>query len=374
MKKKLLLALGGVFFALLCGEVVSRIILPLLPDPPNTPFIGDSACMYRLRPSEPDRFPEDHDDHVNEFGFRDRNHPLAKPVGRFRVLGLGDSFVYGAVSVRDNFLRVAERALNREAEISTDILLMGVPGWSTENQLGYLESVGLDLDPDLVVINFFVGNDVSGIPVRGRVIRGNVYPTTSPLPLRNLLRKSQLFVMFESLVLRRMMRQLKDVKVTESTDNGGLGPVPVSDMYLKIMEQSLPVYLRQPDPRTAALFNEAEGYLARIDEVCRASEVPWLLVLIPDEVQVDARVRSQVLAGLAVSAEDYDFDAPQVRLNRWAGAHEVPVLDLLAVLRHEHKPEARLYVANDTHWNKRGNLAAGLMVGWAIMINLPTQP
>jgi len=91
-------------------------------------------------------------------------------------------------------------------------------------------------------------------------------------------------------------------------------------------------------------------------------------------VQVDARVRSQVLAGLAVSAEDYDFDAPQVRLNRWAGAHDVPVLDLLAVLRHEHKPEARLYVANDTHWNKRGNLAAGLMVGWAIMINLPTQP
>ena len=44
-----------------------------------------------------------------------------------------------------------------------------------------------------VMVNFFVGNDVTGIPVRGRVIRGNVYPTTSPLPVRNLLRKSQLF-------------------------------------------------------------------------------------------------------------------------------------------------------------------------------------
>jgi len=374
MKKKLLLALGGVFFALLCGEVVSRIILPLLPDPSNTPFIGDRACMYRLRPSEPDRFPEDHDDHVNEFGFRDRNHPLAKPVGRFRVLGLGDSFVYGAVSVRDNFLRVAEHQLNRGAEISTDILLMGVPGWSTENQLGYLEDAGLDLDPDLVVINFFVGNDVSGIPVRGRVIRGNVYPTTSPLPLRNLLRKSQLFVMFESLVLRRMMRRLKDVKMTKSTENGGPDPVPVSDLYLKIMEQSLPVFLREPEPRTLALWDEAEGHLARIDEVCRAAGVPWLLVLIPDEVQVDAKVRSQVLAGLAVSAGDYDFDAPQERLNRWADAHKVPVLDLLPVLRSEHKPGARLYVPNDTHWNKQGNLTAGLMVGRAIMNVLPAQP
>jgi hypothetical protein len=365
MRKKLLLTLGGIFVGLLLGEAVARVILPLLPDPPNTPFIGDENCMYRLRPSEPGEFPEDHDDHVNTRGFRDRSHPLAKPAGRVRVLGLGDSFVYGAVSVRDNFLRVAQREVNQKAPVPTDILLMGVPGWSPENELGYLENAGLALDPDLVVVNFFVGNDVVGIPVRGRVIRGNVYPTTSPKPLRNLLRKSHLFVMLESLVLRRMMRQLKESP--KAAPLAKEGPVPVSEGYLKIARQVLPVFLREPDPRTAALWDEAEGYLTRIEETCRAAGVPWLLVLIPDEIQVDAQVRSQVMDGLGVSIEEYDFDAPQKRLARWAAGQQVPVLDLLPGLRRKHRPDARLYAPNDTHWNERGNLTAGLMVGRAIL-------
>jgi len=218
MRKKILLGLGGICFAFLVGEAAARVILPLLPDPPDTPFIGDKACMYRLRPSEPGEFPEDHDNHINQFGFRDRNHPRTKPWGRYRVLGLGDSFVYGAVPIQDNFLRVAERKWNDTVGATIDILLMGVPGWSTENQLGYLQSEGLGLDPDLVLVNFFVGNDVTGIPVRSRIIRGNAYPTTSPLPMRNLLRKSQLFVMVESLFLRRVMEKARGGKSAEPAE------------------------------------------------------------------------------------------------------------------------------------------------------------
>ena len=360
MKKKLLLVLGGVFFAFLIGEVAARVILPMLPDPPNTPFIGDDACMYRLRSSAPGQYPEDHDDHVNEYGFRDRAYPHNKPAGSYRVLGLGDSFVYGAVSTRDNFLRVAERALDDD----TDILLMGVPGWSTENELGLLEDFGLGLEPDLVIVNFFVGNDVTGIPVRSRVIRGNVYPTTSPLPVRNLLRKSQLFVMFESLVLRGMMKQLKDDGEPTHTAEAESGHV--SELYLKIVTHNLPVFSREPDKRTAALWVEAEGYLEKIGEVCRGTGVPWMLVVIPDEMQVDPVVRSQVLDGLGLIKTDYDFDAPQRRLDTWARKQNVPMLDLLPVMRAEHNPEARLYVPNDTHWNKRGNLIAGQVVAKAI--------
>ena len=357
MRKKFLLALGGICFAFLVGEVAARVILPLLPDPPDTPFIGDDACMYRLCPSEPGEFPEDHDSHINQLGFRDRNHPRTKPEGRYRVLGLGDSFVYGAVPVQDNFLRVAERKLNSSG-IQADILLMGVPGWSTENQLGYLESEGLDLDPDLVLVNFFVGNDVTGIPVRGRVIRGNVYPTTSPLPMRNLLRKSQLFLMFESLVLRCMMNNIRGDNYAGPASEG----TPVNDMYLKIVDQNLPVFLREPDPDTEALWVEATGYLEDVDAACAAAGVPWILVLIPGEMQVDPAVRSQVLAGAGLSADAYDFDGPQHRLVSWGDARQVAVLDLLPALRREHKPGARLYVPNDTHWNTRGNRVAGLSV------------
>lgn len=361
MRKKILLGLGGICFAFLVGEVGARVILPLLPDPPNTPFISDEICMYRLRPSGPGEFPEDHDNHINQFGFRDRNHPRTRPKGRYRVLGLGDSFVYGAVPIQDNFLRVAERRWNDTAGVKIDILLMGVPGWSTENQLGYLQSEGLDLDPDLVLVNFFVGNDVTGIPVRSRIIRGNAYPTTSPLPMRNLLRKSQLFVMVESLFLRRVMEKARGGKSAERAEPAerAENSASVNDMYLKIMRQNLPVYLREPDPRTAVLWEEAEGYLEGVRDACAAADVPWLLVLIPGEVQVDPDIRSQVLEGLELDPDDYDFDAPQKRVVQWAEEHQVRVLDLLLALRPEHDPDARLYESNDTHWNKRGNMVAG---------------
>jgi hypothetical protein len=374
MRKKLLLVLGGIVFGLLCGEIVARVVLPLLPDPRGTPFVSDGACMYRLRPSEPDRFPEYHDHHINTFGFRDRNHPGAKPTGRRRVLGLGDSFVYGAVPIGDNFLRVAEQELNRMLDTPADILLMGVPGWSTENQLGYLRSEGLALDPDLVLIHFYVGNDVTGIPVRGRVIRGNVYPTTSPLPVRNLLRKSHLFVMFESLLLRKVMKEIKKMDPTTGDAGEATEDVSVSEIYLNIVRHSLPVFRRPPDPRTEALWEEAESYLAGIDRACGDAGVPWLLVLVPDEMQVDDRVRAEVLTGLDAEANDFDFEAPQKRLSKWADAHGVRVLDLLPEMRREHRPQARLYVPNDTHWNRRGNQVAGMLVGRTIGNLLSAAP
>jgi len=363
MKKKLLLALGGICFALLCGEVAARIILPLLPDPPDTPFIRDSDCMYRLQPSEPGRYPEDHDDHVNDLGFRDRNHPPFKPEGRLRVIGLGDSFVYGAVSVRDNFLRVTERTWNDAVGKQMDIMLMGVPGWSTENQLGYLESEGLDLNPDLVLVNFFVENDVTGIPVRTRIIRGNAYPTTSPLPVRNLLRKSQLFVMFESLFWRGMMKKNRNEGAVDPTPED----TPVSDTYLKMVERNLPVYLREPDRRTAKLWDQPIGYLEEIDPVCAAAGVPWLLVLNPGEIQVDPDVRTQALKGLEANPDDYDFESPQRRLLRWSGESHNTVLDLLPPLRREHLAQGRLYVPNDTHWNERGNTVAGETIYFSLL-------
>lgn len=366
MRKKILLAMGGVVFAFFIGEITARIVLPLLPDPADGSYVGDDACMYRLMPSPPGRFPENHDEHINQYGFRDRTYPVDKPAASFRVLGLGDSFVYGAVPIHDNFLRVAERELNNEERPRTDIILMGVPGWSTENQLGVLEDFGLDLHPDLVVVNFFVGNDVTGIPVRSRVIRGNVYPRTSPLPIRNLLRKSDLFVMFESLVLRNMMQRLRGEEIGTALDLETAGPVPVSDLYLNIVPHSLPVFEREPGRATNALWTEAENYLKGIDEACQAAKIPWLLVLIPDEMQVDPSVRSQVVAALGLSADHYDFDAPQKRLQSVAGKWGVPVLDLLPVMRASHRSDARLYVPNDTHWNERGNLIAGQAVAEAV--------
>jgi len=354
LRRKLLLALGAAATTLVLGEIAARVVLPLIPDPPGTAWIRDPDCGFRLRPVEPGEVPEDDDAHVNALGFRDRNHDPAPPPDTPRVIGLGDSFVYGVVPVRDNFLRVAADTL-AAAGRPVDMVLAGVPGWNGGNEAGWLAAAGLDLHPDLVVLNFFVGNDVTHLALGGRVIRGQLYPTTSPQPLRHWLRKSVLFLLFETQVLRPLRnRGAAPPDTTRPADDAR-----VDAGYLRLVSQYVPVFRRDPDRRLEGLWEEAEGHLDRIDALCRGSGVPWVLVLIPDETQVDEDVRRQVLARLELHPRDYDFDGPQRRLAAWAAGRGVPVLDLLPVLREAHRREGRQYVPNDTHWNEKGNRVAG---------------
>jgi hypothetical protein len=242
------------------------------------------------------------------------------------------------------------------------MVLAGVPGWHGGNQAGWLEGAGLGLRPDAVVVNFFVGNDVTGLAVKSRVIRGTLYPTTSPQPLRHWLRQSVLFLLFETQVLR----PLRNLGADEPPAGRPPDTAPVDADYLYIASQYLPVFRRETTGPMADLWEQAEGHLERIDALCRAARVPWLLVLVPDEMQVDEAVRRQVLARLDLSPRAYDFTAPQRRLAAFAVEHGVPVLDLLPVLKEADAREGRQYVPNDTHWNEKGNATAGRALAGAL--------
>ena len=254
LRRRLLLALGATVFALVLGEITARIALPLMPDPPGTGWLGDEHCGYRLRPVEPGEVPEDHDSHINTLGFRDRNHAPTPEPGVHRVIGLGDSFIYGVVPIAENFMKVTEDELNA-AGLPAETVLAGVPGWHGGNQAGWLEHTGLGLQPDLVVLNYFVGNDVTGLAVGGRVIRGTLYPTTSPQPLRHFLRKSVLFLMVETqlwLPLRHRVSPPEE-RIPPPDD------APIDDLYLYIASQYIPVFEREPDDRTDELWDESLG-------------------------------------------------------------------------------------------------------------------
>ena len=49
---------------------------------------------------------------TNAYGLRDRDYPVAKPEGTFRIVGLGDSVMFGwGVAQDEPFLEVLERRL-----------------------------------------------------------------------------------------------------------------------------------------------------------------------------------------------------------------------------------------------------------------------
>jgi hypothetical protein len=103
---------------------------------------------------------------LNSFGMRDREYTFEKPPGVFRIVGLGDSIMFGwGVEQSQAYLKLAEMELNQRSGAARrfEVLNFGVPGYNTTMEVATLEHLGLKFNPDLVVIHF-VNNDF-GVPL-----------------------------------------------------------------------------------------------------------------------------------------------------------------------------------------------------------------
>ena len=95
---------------------------------------------------------------LNSRGFNDVEFKIDKEPGVYRILGIGDSFAFGVVPYRDNYLTLIEERLKADG-VRTELINMGIPGISPREYLAVLIHEGLQLKPDMVLLTFFVGND-----------------------------------------------------------------------------------------------------------------------------------------------------------------------------------------------------------------------
>jgi lysophospholipase L1-like esterase len=98
--------------------------------------------------------------HMNSDGFRDREYEISKPPGVMRILGIGDSVMFGqGVSQEKMYLTVLEKRLNQMYKsVKWEVINAGIPGYNTVMEVESLKEKGLKYGPDIVIIGF-VGND-----------------------------------------------------------------------------------------------------------------------------------------------------------------------------------------------------------------------
>jgi len=102
---------------------------------------------------------------TNSFGMRDREYPFTKAENTFRVVGLGDSVMFGwGVEEHESYLARIEESLNQGSAQSkkVEILNFAVPGYNTAMEVATFENRALLFKPDLVIMHF-VNNDW-GVP------------------------------------------------------------------------------------------------------------------------------------------------------------------------------------------------------------------
>ena len=91
---------------------------------------------------------------IDSLGYRGQQLPRSKPDGEFRILYVGDSFVFGDF-VDDELTLPAqtERALGFRCSPPVRVINAGLGG-STISEHGKMIDRGLSLDPDLVILQF----------------------------------------------------------------------------------------------------------------------------------------------------------------------------------------------------------------------------
>lgn len=96
-------------------------------------------------------------------GLRDRDYPLRKPEGVFRIAGIGDSVMLGwGVGQGEDYLSVLEDALNaRAGGRRFEVLNFAVMGYNTVQEYFTLRDRALAYAPDLIILGF-TGNDFAG--------------------------------------------------------------------------------------------------------------------------------------------------------------------------------------------------------------------
>jgi lysophospholipase L1-like esterase len=315
----------------LAGVELGVRLLRLAPPLPNQYqlFVEDPVLPYRLRPESrlAGRAPEgefEFDYQHNSLGLRERELPFAKPPGTFRILGLGDSFTYGAGAKAENvYLARLERRLNARPgdHPGVEVVNAGVPRYFPEAERLFLQEFGFRYQPDLVLLGF-VPNDVIDTYLGRDAIQ--------VLPDGRLV----------STQGARLVAQLGTLATAAYTHSHALRVLIARHLRTRAdLRPVRPEEVLQPDGFHEAAWREVERQYDLLLELVRARGARLVLVHLPQIGPWDAR-----------------HDYPAQRLAAWAEARGVAFVDTLPALRARQDSEL-LYWPKDRHPTDAGHAA-----------------
>ncbi len=169
------LTLCGLLMGVIIGEVGLRIggiqgypkIGDIVDSAPTGFHTSDPDLGWKLKPGVSGKWKGEGASfvEVNSEGLRDREHTKIKPPNTLRVAVLGDSFTEAIqVPIEQTFWSKLERKLGNCAAVkgrkNVEVINFGIQGYGTAQELIMLRKKVWDYNPDIVVLAFFIGNDV----------------------------------------------------------------------------------------------------------------------------------------------------------------------------------------------------------------------
>lgn len=336
---------------------------------------------------------------INSQGLHDREHALTKPPETLRIAVLGDSFAEALqVPLGDAFWAEMERGLQHCPNMGgrkVEVLNFGVSGYGTAQELITLRQRVWDYSPDIVLLTFTAGNDLSdNLKQLSRdtmrpyfVYRGGTLTleastlNSREASLRFRLRNSVMGRALDWLRLHLRVLQLASSVDRALAGDGLERPDPRQTPENKVTNSnSTGPRLNEPGMDALAYHepvNEAwkeawqvtEGLVSQMNAEVKSRGARFYLVPVSRAVQVtpNADAYNRALR----SSELKDLFYPERRIHTLGEREGFPVLNLALLLKdYAEKHGVFLHgfgeqLGSGGHWNVAGHRAAGeIITGW----------
>jgi lysophospholipase L1-like esterase len=293
------IALAAAALALL-AEIALRLFSP------TTQALYDSVVVtrtrFKMRPETRIEAPERYGDIAyafNSLGYRDREHP---DDGRERIELLGDSVTFGLGVAQDRIFGARlQQLLDARWPRRFDVANLAIFAYNTENELDTLREDGLRLRPRIVVVELYM-NDFS-TPLPGARVPPPTFGNRFAAARNKLFSSSLLFLRAQQFFGRLQFLLLHDAR-----------------------RRWFPNTLNAAEPKDKLAFlathpaDSQVGAFVRLQEIAALSArqgAHMLLLVSPDESQL----------------REPRFDAIDGRIVAFGARNDIPVLDLLPLMR-----------------------------------------
>jgi len=308
---------------------------------------------------------------TNSVGQRGRSVPVEKASGTFRILVLGDSFVEAyQVAERERFIARLEDELNASGATRFEVIDGGCGGWGTAQEYLYWQHEGRAYQPDLVLLAFFVGNDVGDnsvelqlnghrelalkpyfVPGAGGALEllqpDPPAPSAGERLAEALRRRSAAYNFVESGVLQKL----------------GQADLWASWRTLDALErpryQGNEVYKTRLNDRWESAWDVTEQLVDMLEAGVTSSDSRLGVVIVPTRAQVNDQAWRGIAGGDGGRRAGLDRTFPTTQLKGITDRVGVSLLDLVPALRSaEQTGSPPLYYERDQHWTAAGHAVA----------------
>lgn len=179
-----LLSLSTFVLLALLIEIILRIVQPTFFQRPDLKYHTELGWTAMPNYSLYNLINRDHLVHYqsNEQGFRDREHRRPPEIRKWkqrkrnglklrRVVVLGDSYSEAfQVEMHKTYWFQLQEKLNAKSEDHWEIYNLGISGFGTVQEWQTLKAYGMDIEPDLVILQIFPYNDILNNSITGSYI------------------------------------------------------------------------------------------------------------------------------------------------------------------------------------------------------------